>query len=58
MVKKSKMETDEAVWTKIFFVGTEAEFIKVFSVIMNCMEKGGICHIIASSQDDLTKAEL
>lgn len=41
-----------------FFIGTEAELIKVFPVIMECMEKGGICHIIASGQNDLTKSRI
>lgn len=41
-----------------FFIGTEAELIKVFPVIMECMEKGGVCHIIASGQNDLTKSRI
>ena len=41
-----------------FFVGTEAEFIKVFPVIIDCMEKGAVCHIIASGQNDLTKSRI
>lgn len=38
-----------------FFIGTEAELIKVFPVIMECQKKGNTCHIIASGQNDLTK---
>lgn len=38
--------------TMFFFIGTEAELIKVFSVIMKCQEKGVICNIIASGQND------
>ena len=41
-----------------FFLGTEAELIKVFPVIMNCMEKGAVCHIIASGQNDLMKSRI
>lgn len=41
-----------------FFIGTEAELIKVFPVIMECMEKGSICHIIASGQNDLAKSRI
>lgn len=38
-----------------FFIGTEAELIKIFPVIMKCQRKGGICNIIASGQNDLKK---
>lgn len=38
-----------------FFIGTEAELIKVFSVIMECQKKGITCNIIASGQNDLKK---
>ena len=38
-----------------FFIGTEAELIKVFPVIMQCQEKGATCNIIASGQNDLKK---
>ena len=38
-----------------FFIGTEAELIKVFPVIMKCQEKGAVCNIIASGQNDLKK---
>lgn len=41
-----------------FFLGTEAELIKVFPVIMECMQRGGVCHIIASGQNDLTKSRI
>ncbi len=41
-----------------FFLGTEAELIKVFPVIMECMQRGGICHVIASGQNDLTKSRI
>lgn len=38
-----------------FFIGTEAELIKIFPVILVCIRRGVICHIIASGQNDLTK---
>ncbi len=38
-----------------FFIGTEAELIKIFPVILECQKAGGICHIIASGQNDLKK---
>ncbi|MBQ9135768.1 MAG: UDP-N-acetylglucosamine 2-epimerase [Lachnospiraceae bacterium] len=41
-----------------FFIGTEAELIKVFPVIMECMQQGCICHVIASGQNDLTKSRI
>lgn len=41
-----------------FFIGTEAELIKVFPVIIKCQEKGKICHIIASGQNDLKKSRI
>jgi UDP-N-acetylglucosamine 2-epimerase (non-hydrolysing) len=42
----------------IFFIGTEAELIKVFPVIMECQKQGKICHIIASGQNDLNKSRI
>lgn len=41
-----------------FFIGTEAELIKVFPVIIKCQEKGKTCHIIASGQNDLKKSRI
>lgn len=41
-----------------FFLGTEAELIKVFPVIMECMRNGGVCHVIASGQNDLKKSRI
>ena len=38
-----------------FFIGTEAELIKVFPVILVCQKRGDVCHIIASGQNDLKK---
>lgn len=38
-----------------FFIGTEAELIKIFPVIIECQNAGKICHIIASGQNDLRK---
>lgn len=38
-----------------FFIGTEAELIKIFPVIIECQKTGNICHIIASGQNDLRK---
>ncbi len=40
---------------QFFFIGTEAELIKVFPVIMDCQKEGNICHIIASGQNDLRR---
>jgi UDP-N-acetylglucosamine 2-epimerase (non-hydrolysing) len=42
----------------VFFVGTEAEFIKLFPVIMECQRQGKVCHIIASGQNDLNKSRI
>lgn len=39
----------------LFFLGTEAELIKIFPVILLCKEKMNI-HIIASGQNDLNKS--
>lgn len=41
-----------------FFIGTEAELIKVFPVIMECQKSGATCHIIASGQNDLKKSRI
>lgn len=41
-----------------FFIGTEAELIKVFPVMMECMKRGMVCHLIASGQNDLTKSRI
>lgn len=41
-----------------FFIGTEAELIKVFPVIMECQKNDNICHIIASGQNDLKKSRI
>lgn len=41
-----------------FFIGTEAELIKVFPVILAGMEKGAVCHIIASGQNDLKRSRI
>lgn len=41
-----------------FFLGTEAELIKVFPVIMECMQRDVVCHVIASGQNDLTKSRI
>lgn len=38
-----------------FFIGTEAELIKVFPVIIECQKEGVNCNIIASGQNDLKK---
>lgn len=42
----------------IFFLGTEAELIKIFPVIMGCIQKGSICHVVASGQNDLKKSRI
>lgn len=36
-----------------FFIGTEAELIKVFPVILECKDRGLDYHIIASGQNDI-----
>lgn len=41
-----------------FFIGTEAELIKVFPVIIECQKSGNVCHIIASGQNDLNKSRI
>lgn len=41
-----------------FFIGTEAELIKVFPVIIKIQERGATCHIIASGQNDLKKQNI
>lgn len=41
-----------------FFIGTEAELIKVFPIIIACTKKDIICHIIASGQNDITKSRI
>ncbi len=41
-----------------FFLGTEAELIKVFPIVIDCMQRGAICHMIASGQNDLTKSRI
>lgn len=41
-----------------FFVGTEAEFIKLFPVIMECQRSGNECNIIASGQNDIKKSRI
>lgn len=43
---------------QFFFVGTEAEFIKIFPVIIECQKLGKTCHIIASGQNDLKKSRI
>lgn len=41
-----------------FFLGTEAELIKIFPVVMECMQRDAICHVIASGQNDLKKSRI
>lgn len=41
-----------------FYIGTEAELIKVFPVIIECQSMGATCHVIASGQNDLTKSRI
>lgn len=41
-----------------FFLGTEAELIKVFPIVIDCIQRGAICHVIASGQNDLTKSRI
>lgn len=41
-----------------FFIGTEAELIKVFPIIIECQKNGNKCHIIASGQNDLKKSRI
>lgn len=44
--------------TCYFFIGTEAELIKVFPIIIECQNRNIICHIIASGQNDLKKSRI
>lgn len=41
-----------------FFIGTEAELIKIFPVIIECQKRNILCHIIASGQNDLGKSRI
>ncbi len=41
-----------------FFIGTEAELIKVFPVIIECQKKGAVCNIIASGQNDIANSRI
>lgn len=41
-----------------FFIGTEAEFIKVFPVIIACEKKGLDVKIISSGQNDISKSRI
>lgn len=41
-----------------FFVGTEAELIKLFPVIIECRNRGLQYYIIASGQNDITKSRI
>lgn len=41
-----------------FFIGTEAEFIKVFPVIIACDNKGMEVKIISSGQNDISKSRI
>lgn len=44
--------------TFFFFIGTEAELIKIFPVILECMNRDAICNIISSGQNDLKKSRI
>ena len=53
------MEKDRKMKKQLFFfIGTEAEFIKVFPILVKAKEKGILCHIIASGQNDLTGSRI
>lgn len=41
-----------------FFIGTEAELIKVFPLIIECQKRNQVCNIIASGQNDLKKSRI
>lgn len=41
-----------------FFIGTEAELIKIFPVIIECQKRNALCHIIASGQNNLRKSRI
>lgn len=41
-----------------FFIGTEAELIKVFPVIIECKKRQLNCHIIASGQNDIRNSAI
>lgn len=42
----------------VFFIGTEAELIKMFPVIMKCEERNLPYHIIASGQNDVVESRI
>lgn len=57
--RKSDSEGNSGMKPNVFFfIGTEAELIKVFPVMIECMNQGGLCHIIASGQNDLTRSRI
>lgn len=41
-----------------FFIGTEAELIKIFPVYVECQNRGCACHVIASGQNDISKSRI
>lgn len=41
-----------------FFIGTEAELIKVFPVMIECQNNGMTCNLIASGQNDIMKSRI
>lgn len=41
-----------------FFIGTEAELIKIFPVIIECQKLGAICNIIASGQNNIIESRI
>lgn len=41
-----------------FFIGTEAELIKIFPVMMECQKAAAICHIIATGQNDISNSRI
>lgn len=51
-------ELEEKQMNLFFFIGTEAELIKIFPVINECMRNGCTCHVIASGQNDLSKSRI
>lgn len=52
------MTTNPKVKKVYFFIGTEAELIKLFPVIVECRNAGMACSIVASGQNDLRRSRI
>ena len=52
------MKTNRKIKKIYFFIGTEAELIKLFPVIIECQNAGMVCNIIATGQNDLRRSRI